>query len=749
MAGDEHRDDGVGGADRVGSPRDAERLRALLDHSFDLVSIYGADARFRFATPSHEQLLGYTVEELLGTSPVDLLHPDDRDEVTNAFAEQLRPGGDPVPVEHRIRHRDGSWRWVESVAMDLTDDPAVDGILVNAREVTDRRRAEQLAAEQAKILESIARSAPLDEVLLELVAMVEAWMSDATALIMAVDEAAGVLRSVASPHLDPALRTALDGFPTEAAEAYGGDLIVTDVKINPAHPGTGEALLEMGYRSWWAAPISDTDADRTLGAVVVMRSDDAPPDSTDRTLLGVAANLASIVIARDAAQAQLARQATHDSLTGLPNRQHVLERLHRIAQHPRKGGPLTAVLFLDIDRFKVLNDSVGHEAGDLLLVAMGERLQGALRPGDLVARFGGDEFVMVCEQIGTEYDAYLLATRLLDIVQAPFSIHGNEVVVTASIGIAMVDGNAPQELLRDADAAMYWAKERGRARAEIFDEALRERVVARLTTERELRQAIDDGSFMLVYLPVVSFVTDQLVGFEALLRWHHPSRGLLAPGTFLQVAEECGLIRPIGAWVREAAFRQQATWAAEHPEWGQLIMGINLSPGELRDRDLIPQITSAIGELELDPTLLSFEVTERLVVEDLDLALSVLTKLRNLGAQLALDDFGTGTAPLSDLKNLPVNVVKIDRSIVSGIGRDAFDEIVIGSTVDLTRRLGLFSVAEGVETEAQEEKLRALGCFMAQGNRFCGPLSASEVEEILGTQSGPFALASITGRDTL
>jgi EAL domain-containing protein (putative c-di-GMP-specific phosphodiesterase class I) len=322
------------------------------------------------------------------------------------------------------------------------------------------------------------------------------------------------------------------------------------------------------------------------------------------------------------------------------------------------------------------------------------------------------------------------------------------VVVTASIGIAMVDRDAPQELLRDADAAMYSAKERGRARVEIFDEALRERVVARLTAERELRQAIEDGSFTLVYQPVVSFVTDQLVGFEALLRWHHPTRGLLAPGAFLQVAEECGLIRPIGAWVRNEVFRQAAAWRSEHPEWGQLMMAMNLAPGELRDRELTSTIMRAIGDLELDPTLLSFEVTEQLMVEDAELAISVLTKLRSLGAQLALDDFGTGTAPLSELRSLPVNVVKIDRSIVAGIGRDPFDDIVIDGTIDLTHRLGLVCVAEGVETRAQEKRLREAGCFMAQGNHFSPPLLPADVETLLGADAGPFPLAALRRRRT-
>jgi diguanylate cyclase (GGDEF)-like protein/PAS domain S-box-containing protein len=725
-----------------------DRFRALVEHSFDLVSIYNPETLFTYASPSHEQLLGRSPADLLGTSPLDLLHPDEVDRVASAFADQLLGGSDPVPIEHRVLHADGSWRWVESVAKNLTDDPAISGVLVNAREVTDRRRAEELATEQAGILELIARGRSLDDVLVEIVHMVESWMDDSTGLIMATDHEAGELRTIASPHLGSTLRAALDGYPIAAAEQFPSNFMVASLDVNPAHPETGRALMHLGFRSWWGAKIIDSERTLLLGAVVVLRKDHAPPTGPDRTLLQAAANLASIAITRNRAQVLLARQATHDALTGLPNRQHVLDRLHRIVQKPRVGGAHTAVLFLDIDRFKILNDSVGHEAGDLLLIAMGKRLNDALRPGDLVARFGGDEFVMVCEQIGSEFDAYALANRILDEVQAPFDINGHEVVVTASIGIAMVDRAAPQELLRDADAAMYWAKERGRARAEMFDEELRERVVARLTAEQDLRQAIEDQSFSLVYQPIISFVTDQLVGFEALLRWHHPERGLLAPGEFLQVAEECGLIRPIGAWVRGEALRQAARWRDEHPEWGQLIMGMNLAPGELRDRELTSSITRAIADLDLDPTLLSFEVTERLVEEDPDLAVSVLTKLRNLGVQLALDDFGTGTAALSDLKNLPVNVLKIDRSIVSGIGRDPYDDILVDGTVDLTRRLGLFCVAEGVEQPVQEERLRAIGCFMAQGNRFAPPLTVAEVESMLGTDSGPFPLASVMERSS-
>jgi len=720
---------------------DEDRFRALIDHSFDMVSIYDTNGRFVFASPSHERVLGYAPVELVGTSPVDLLHPDDRDAVAALFAEQLLVTGEATPIEHRLRHRDGRWLWVESVAINLDDNPAVRGILVNARDVTDRRRAERIAAAQAGILELVARGAPLDGVLADVVAMVERWTPDGLAAITAIDEGSGTLQVVAAPSLPRDARDALSGFPASVVQdLYPEDVIVTEVRVNPVHPVTGEVLLAHGFQSWWAGGINDAEAGARLGAVVVLRRDETEPTPSERTLLTAAANLAAIAIARSRAQTLLAHQATHDTLTGLPNRELALDRLRRIALQPRMGGEHTAVLFLDIDRFKVLNDSVGHGAGDRLLVEMAARLRAALRPGDLIARFGGDEFVMVCEQIGTELDAYALANRLLEVVQAPFSIDGSEVVVSASIGIAMVHDQAPEAVLRDADAAMYLAKDRGRARVEVFDDELRERVVARLDVERDLRRAVDDGAFVLHYQPVVSLLAGALSGFEALLRWPHPSRGLLAPAAFLEVAEETGLMRAIGAWARDEACRQAAAWARDHPEWGPLVMGLNLSPTELRDRELVGGIEETLRTHDVDPALLVVELTEQVILDDPARARALLGRLHELGVQLALDDFGTGSAPLAHLRELPLQAIKVDRSLVAGLGRDAFDESLVEGVVELARRLDLFSVAEGVETPEQEQRLRVAGCVLAQGHHFAPPMTAEEIETSLAGARAPIPL---------
>jgi diguanylate cyclase (GGDEF)-like protein/PAS domain S-box-containing protein len=727
----------AGGGRLVGD----ERVRALVRHSLDMVSIYDAAGRYLFASPSHERVLGYRPEDLVGTSPVRLLHPDECDDVASDFALQLNAEV-PVPVEHRIRHHDGSWRYIESIAVDLSDDPGVGGVLVSARDVTDRRQAEILAADQARILEQVARGASLRDAATAIVEMVERWTPDAHGALAVVDEEAGVLRTVATPQLEDDVVDALDGFPVgPVREQYATEVIVTDVKVRDFHPETGQTLLDHGYLGWWAATIRAPEDERALGALTLFRRDGRGPDEHERRLLVTAANLAAIAIDRARDQERLAHQASHDALTGLPNRQLVVERLRQASRHPRRRGARTAVLFLDIDRFKVLNDSVGHDAGDRLLVEMGARLREVLRPGDLVARFGGDEFVMVCEGVGEELDAYTLANRILEIVCQPFEIDQSTVVVTASVGIAMVDGRDAEDLVRDADAAMYWAKERGRARAELFDDALRDRVVRRHEVERELRGVVEQGSLALYYQPIVSLVTGRLAGFEALLRWPHPTRGLLTPDAFLEVAEEAGLARPLGAWVRNEACRQAAQWERDHPEWGEFMMSVNLTSSELRDHDLAPAIAATVEDAGIDPARLVFEITERFLADDTDAAAKILLGLRDLGVQLALDDFGTGAAALLHLKQLPVDSIKIDRTFVAGLGVDRFDDAIVDAIVDLTRHLGLRSVAEGVETTAQEQHLRSVGCRLAQGHRFAPALAPADLELYLARRGGPITVA--------
>jgi len=431
-------------------------------------------------------------------------------------------------------------------------------------------------------------------------------------------------------------------------------------------------------------------------------------------------------------QAELAHQALHDSLTGLPNRAALARRLSLALERYGRHGGGVAVLFVDLDRFKVVNDSRGHAAGDELLVAAAARLQRAVGGPDSVARFGGDEFVVIRDGPAARAEARAVADRIAGAFAEPFVLAGEEVFLSVSIGVAVAaPGTSADGLLSDADAAMYRAKEGGRSRCEFFDEAMRVAAAARLQTESALHRAAERDELRLAYQPVVDIATGRVVGLEALVRWQHPRLGLLGPAAFVPLAEDTGLIVPIGEWVLHEALRQWSRWR-QHAGGQPFTLAVNLSARQLRDPHLAAMVRDALERYGIGPWELCLELTESSFMADIEHHGRTLSELQALGVQLAIDDFGTGYSSLTYLQRFPVTVLKIDRSFVRGLGLDAADEAIVESVVHLAHALGLRVVAEGVECADQIAALHRLGCDVVQGYYLARPAPAAEIDEMLG-----------------
>ena len=486
---------------------------------------------------------------------------------------------------------------------------------------------------------------------------------------------------------------------------------VLDTGVPAEHEHTQEGAAGPHYIHSRLAPLFGDDQVVT-GALVACR------DMTDRKLVEEA----------------LAHQAVHDSVTGLANRVLLLDRvehaLNRLERHPG----VVALLFLDLDRFKVVNDSLGHAAGDQVLREVARRLTGTIRRGDTLARFGGDEFVVLCESLISDELVRVLAERIARELADPFVVDGHELIMSASIGIATSSDwhRTAEELVRDADAAMYQAKERGRGRFEFFDASVRDRANARLDIEAGLRHAIQHGEFHLVYQPLVSLEDKKITGLEALIRWEHPERGPLSPADFIPVAEETRLIVPIDRWVLDEACRQLVAWNAERPGLPPLTMAVNISGRQLSEPDVVEAVTAVLERHGLDPSLLCLEVTETAMLQEISLAQDVFQRLALLGVQLALDDFGTGYSSLGHLQRFPVNILKIDRSFVEHMHAGNDESAIVAAVTGMARALGMRTVGEGIETDEQLAGLTGLGCDDGQGYLLARPARPSQLRGALG-----------------
>jgi diguanylate cyclase (GGDEF)-like protein/PAS domain S-box-containing protein len=674
------------------------RFRALTEACAAAVLIVQEDL-VRYANPAAGASTGTRRDELVGRRFSELAHPGFREGLRLRTLELSR-SGQPQRFELKLAGPGGKEAYLDLTltAIQHAGKPA---LLAMGFDVTDRKLAEDAMRESERRMRDLIENVQLISVLVDTQGDVS-FANEYVLELLGYEEEEVVGRNwfeLALPE-DRRARVQeayLERIPAGAIAPHDEYEIVT-------------AKGERRFVSWNNTVLHDPQ-----GRVSGM------------------ASIGADVTERRRAEERLLHDALHDSLTGLPNRALFMDRLRgAVARLKRRPQYLFAVLFLDVDRFKVVNDSLGHVAGDQFLVQLSRLIAGTIRrPEHTLARLGGDEFAILLDDIEKRDDAPRVAERIFQALQAPIKVGSQEIFSSVSIGIAFsaIEYDGAEDVLRDADTAMYQAKTTGKARFQIFDDSMHTRALRLLKLEHSLRRAVDKGEFLLHFQPIVALADGAVAGLEALVRWEHPERGLISPSEFVHLAEETGLIYGIGRWTLREACRRLSDWdAAGQPG---LSMNVNLSARQFSQPDLIELIESVLAETGLQPERLKLEITESVIMESPEVAVAMLHRLKELGTRLCIDDFGTGYSSLSYLLRFPADTLKIDRSFVAALGDGGKNEDIVGAIVSLGRSLEMDVVAEGVETEAQRDILRSLGCGFGQGYFFSRPVASEQVQALL------------------
>ena len=682
--------------------RDSEdRFRALFRYAPDIVMVLDPDGFVLFASPSVELALGDSIRQFVDRETHLIFHPDDNAMAIAQFDRALENPSEGVSFEARVRHHSGAWLWWEITITNLLSHASVSGLVLNARDVTWRKEAEGLLRESEERFRSLVQHG-----------------SDLTMLVS--EEGTVSFVTPSSMRILGFVPSDIEGKADFDWISRGDrprfDVLLEQSRRRPESAGPIVVSFRHADGSWRDLQIIATsllDNPNVRGIVINAH------DVTERRTL----------------EQQLLHQAFHDPLTGLPNRSLFNERLAEARQRARQNDTSFAVIFLDLDDFKVINDTLGHIAGDQLLRTVADRLSTIARGDDTVARMGGDEFTILIEELRDVESAEAFADRVIRRLQEPVMINGHEVMVSPCLGIAigLPDDDESHDLLREADLAMYEAKARGKGQRVVYSDQMSSQAWARMQIQNELRRAIDLDQLRVHYQPQVELMTGRITEFEALVRWEHPTRGLISPNEFIPVAEETGMIVSIGQYVLEQACAMAGVWNRQRRERGldDLMISVNLSARQFLHPALVEDVTGVLRATGLAAGLLRLEVTESVALNDFTATTATMRALRQLGVRLAIDDFGTGYSGLNYLRECPIDTIKIDRSYIGGLGSDSSDTAMIHAVMAFATTLGLDVCAEGIEREEQVQQLRAVGCHRGQGFYFSGALPAETVTAML------------------